>query len=91
MFHYYEQPSGSLDDLVHLYNVRMANNLEDVELATNSFHISDFGDLVFLKNFDCDLLLCEKMDSLFNLSEGALTKRLRNSVTTNNWLLFLQF
>lgn len=90
MLHYNEQSGGSLNDLVHLYNVWMANNFKDVEFATNSFHISDFGDLVFLENFNCDLLLCEKMDSLFNFAEGALTKCLRNTVTTNDWLLLLK-
>jgi len=72
VLHYNEESSRRLYDLVHLNDVRMANNFEDVEFSTHSFNVGDFGDLVFLKNFDCDLLLCEKMDSLLNFTESAL-------------------
>lgn len=73
MFHYDEQTSGGLYDFVHLNNVRVTDNFQDMELATDTLDVGYFGNFVFFKNLDCDLLLSEKMDSFLYLSEGALT------------------
>ena len=58
-------------------------------LPTDSFYISYFCDFVFLKDLDCDLLLCKKMDSLFHFAEGTLSQGSRHAVAAYNWLLLL--
>jgi hypothetical protein len=60
-----------------------------MNLATDALNIGYLCDLVFLQDFNRDLLLGEEMDSLFNLSEGALTESLGHSVASYNGLLLL--
>ena len=58
-------------------------------LATDSFYVGYFCDFVFLKDLDCDLLLCKKMDSLFHFAEGTLSQSSRHAVAAYNWLFLL--
>ena len=69
-----------LDDFVELDDVRVADHFEDVYFAGHSFNVVDILDLVFLKNFDCDLLSSEIVHSQFDLTEGALADGLAQNV-----------
>ena len=40
---------------VELDDVRMSDQLEDVDFSGDSFDVRDILDFVFLKNFDCNL------------------------------------
>ena len=55
MLHNQEQSSWRFDNLVQLDDMGMPHNLENVDLATDSFHVVHVGYLAFLKNFDCNL------------------------------------
>ena len=69
--------------------MRVADYLKDVDLATYSLYVRYFCDFVFFKYLDCDLLLREKMDSLFHFAEGALSQSLCHSVAAYDWLFLL--
>jgi len=78
--HYQVQLLGGLNDFVQLDDVGMPNDLEDMNLSSDSFDVVDIDDLVFLQNLYGDLLACQVVDSKFNLTEGALADGLAQDV-----------
>jgi hypothetical protein len=52
----------------------MPDNLQDVNLSSNTFHIRLVFDLVFFKNLNGNLLSGNQMSSESHLSEGSLTE-----------------
>ena len=62
-----------LDDLIKLDDIRMTNELQDVDLASDSFHIWNVRDTVFLKDFYRDLFSCEMMGAKFDLPKSPLS------------------
>jgi hypothetical protein len=49
---------GCFYDLIELYEVGMANLLENVYLSGDSFNISHVAYLTFLEDLDCNLFAC---------------------------------
>jgi hypothetical protein len=84
MFHNNVQAVRRLNNLIHLNNVGVPDYLQDVELAGYSFDVVDLGDFRFLKNFYCNFLLGEHVDSFLYFAEGALTQGFCDAVATNN-------
>jgi hypothetical protein len=44
-----------------------------VDFPGNSLDVIHFSYLVFLEDLNCDFLVCEQVDALFDFAEGALT------------------
>ena len=66
----------SLDDLVELDDVRMADELEDVDLSGNPLYIAHILDFLLLKNFNSNFLAREVVASELHFAESALANGL---------------
>ena len=55
VFHNKKELLGRLYYFEKLYNVRMPNELENIDLPCDSEHVCILNDLPFLENLDCDL------------------------------------
>jgi len=80
MLHNQKEPLRRFDDLIQLNDRRMPHDLQDVDFPRHSFNIINVVYLVFLQDFDCNLLPCENMESLFDLAKRALSERPLNLV-----------
>lgn len=75
IFHYQIELLGSLNDLVQLDDVGMADHLEDVDFASHSFDVVYVLNLVFLENFDCNFLASQIVDAKFHFAKSAFANR----------------
>ena len=50
----------------------MADEFENMNLTTNSFHISHIHNLFLLKDLNGNFLTCEHMNAEFNFAKGTL-------------------
>jgi hypothetical protein len=55
VLHDEEEPVGCLDNLVQLDYMRVAHNLQYMDLSGYALDIIHIGDFVFLEDFDCNL------------------------------------
>lgn len=74
MLHYQVKFRLGLDDFVELDDVRMPDDLEDVNLSGDPLDIIDVLDLCLLKYLDGHLLPRVDMDALLDFAEGPLSK-----------------
>ena len=51
----------------------MSDFLEYVDFPSHSLNITFVFNPVFLEDLNCDFLVCEQVDALFDFVEGALT------------------
>ena len=65
---------GGLDDLVELNDVRVPNQLQDVDFSCHSLDVSDLRNLVLLQDFDRDFFPSENVDTQLDFTEGSLSK-----------------
>jgi len=63
----------SLDDFIELNDLRMTDDLEDVNLSGDTFHIGNVADLRLLEDFDGHFLACRDMCAQFDLAKSALS------------------
>eukprot|EP00354_Favella_ehrenbergii_P007088 CAMPEP_0170455612 /NCGR_PEP_ID=MMETSP0123-20130129/3522_1 /TAXON_ID=182087 /ORGANISM="Favella ehrenbergii, Strain Fehren 1" /LENGTH=138 /DNA_ID=CAMNT_0010718815 /DNA_START=2532 /DNA_END=2948 /DNA_ORIENTATION=+ len=89
MLHYHEELLLSLDDLVKLDDIGMANFLENFDLSGDPFNVLLVVDLFFLQNFDGHLFACQNMGSLLDLAKGALSQRLAEDVVANRHVVLV--
>lgn len=75
-FHNQEQLPRSLNNLVQLHNVRMSDNLKNLDLPHNSRYIGLLLDFVLLQYFDGHLLLCQCVRAESDFAKCALPDRL---------------
>jgi len=74
----------SLYDLVQLDDVRMADQLQDVDLSRHSLNVRDICDSFLLKDFNGYLFAGERMSTKFDLAEGALADGLLEQVVPDH-------
>ena len=89
MLHYDVKPDRSLNDFIHLNDVRMSHNFKYVNFASYTFNIINFCDLVFFEDLNCDFLLGKEMDTLLDFAKCTLTQCFSNAVASNNFIVLL--
>lgn len=60
---------------IELNDVWVSHDLENMNFSRHSLDIRLIFDLVFLQNFDSDLLSCENVSAQSDLAKGSLTER----------------
>ena len=80
VFHDQIESLLSLNYIIQLNNVRMADNLKYMNLPCNSFNITCVLYPSLFKNFNSDFHLSMNMDSLLDFAEGSSPNRLFESV-----------
>jgi hypothetical protein len=83
MLHDHEEFFLSLNDLVELDDVGVADLLENLDLSRDPFHILLIIDFLLLQDLDCNLLPSEDVSSLLNLSESTFAQWLAKNVMAN--------
>lgn len=83
ILHYQIQLLGSFNDLVQLNNVRMSNHFEDVDFASNPFHIVYVHNFVFFKNFHGNTLPSQLVYPQLDLSKSSFANGLVEYVVTH--------
>lgn len=61
--------------LIQLNDIRMSDNLENVNLSRHTFDIGLVFDLIFFQNLDCNFLASDQMSSQSYFTECALSER----------------
>lgn len=74
VLHHQEQVLSRFDDFVQLHDVRVPNQLQNVNFSADSFDVSDIYNAAFLQYFDGDWLAGEGVRGRLDFSEGALSK-----------------
>ena len=74
VLHDKEKVFGSLDNLIKLDEIGVANQFEYVYLSGDSFNVRDVYNFLFFKNFDCHFLPCGFVNSQFDLPESSLSQ-----------------
>ena len=87
MLHNDVKAGWCLNNLVHLDDVGVADNFQNVELTCHSLNIRHLNNLVLHKNLNCDFLPRKEMNTFFNFSEGALAQCFGHHVAANNLLM----
>ena len=67
---------GRLDDLVELDDVRVADHLQDLDLAGHALHVRHLADAVLLEDLHGHLLARQLVRAQLDLSERALADAL---------------
>jgi hypothetical protein len=75
IFHDQVKLFRGLYDLIELYNVRMSNQLQDVNLSRHPLNIAHILNFLLLEDLDGHFLSCEVVAAELDLSEGALSNR----------------
>lgn len=89
MLHYDVKPDRSLNDFIHLNDVRMSHNFKYVNFASYTFNIINFCDLVFFKDLDCNFLLGKEMYAFLYFAECTLAQCFSNTVASDNFIVLL--
>ena len=84
MLHNDVQPGRRLNDLVHLNDVRVTYNFQNMDFSGHTLYIVDFSDFAFFEYFDCDLLLSEQMNAFLDFAESALAQSSSDAVAANH-------
>ena len=64
----------SLDNLIELHDVRMANEFQDLNLSSDPLYVAFVLYLFFLKNLDSNSFFGGHMQSELDLSEGTFSE-----------------
>jgi len=72
--------SGCLNDLEELDDMRMLQELKDVDLTSHTLHISNIYYPLLLENLHGDFFTCEDMSAQFHLAEGPLANGFAQNV-----------
>ena len=91
VLHDQKQPLRCFYDLVHLNDMGVSDDFEDVDLSLNTLNIVYIVNFPLFKNLDGDLLACVDVISLLDLSESALTKSFLDFVVSNHSLAIFNF
>lgn len=83
MLHDHEEFLLSLNDLIELNDIGVADLLENLDLSGDSLHILLIIDLLLLQDLDCNLLASEDVSSLLHLSESTFAQWLTKNVMAN--------
>ena len=75
IFHNKVQLFLGLNDLIKLDNLRVSDDLQNVDLSGHTLHIGNINDLRLLKDLDCDFFSSREVSPQFDLAEGALPDR----------------
>ena len=79
---------GGLDDLIHLDDVRVPHQFQNVDFTGHPFDICNFGYFRLVQDLDRHLLLGEQMGALLDFAEGALAQGFGYEVAADNKGLF---
>lgn len=72
ILHHQEKILGGLDDLVHLDQIGVPDQLKDVDLSAHSLDVRDVHNLLLLEDLDGHSLACEIVGCELHLAEGPL-------------------
>lgn len=81
------EASRGFNNLIHLNDVRVAHNLQDVDLSRNALNVVHFCDFILFEDFDRDLLIREQVNAFFDFAESSLAQGLGHSVATYDLLV----
>lgn len=87
IFHNEVQFFLCLYDLIELHNLRMPNDLKDVDLSRYPLHICHIDNLAFLKDLNSNFFLSESVSPQFDFAECSLTNRLPQDVVADGFVI----
>jgi len=75
VLHDHKQFLLSLDNLIQLDNVGVANLLQNLDFASDTLDVFLVIDFLLLQDFDCHLFTCQNVCALFDQAEGTFAQR----------------